>query len=161
MAIGKDEVVDVLSDFRLRSIRFSAGAINVNVEEYDRVADFVDSGAITIKPTKGVSMYDPPSDTLYLKDGDWRSNWVKACGKAASSALPLTLGSSVIRSAQYSARSGRVFSAGSRLCVVCTQILPLYLQETSRGAAICLMQSAQTQRPGWNGVHPGHMRTGF
>jgi hypothetical protein len=75
MAIGKDEVVDVLSDFRLRSIRFSAGAINVNVEEYDRVADFVDSGAITIEPTKGVSMYDPPSDTLYLKDGDWRNDF--------------------------------------------------------------------------------------
>ena len=75
MAIGKDEVVDVLSDFRLRSIRFSAGAINVNVEEYDRVADFVEFRRHQDKATKGVSMYDPPSDTLYLKDGDSRNDF--------------------------------------------------------------------------------------
>ena len=58
MAIGKDEVVDVLSDFRLRSIRFSAGAINVNVEEYDRLADSVFRRHHD-RADKGVSMYAP------------------------------------------------------------------------------------------------------
>jgi hypothetical protein len=72
MAIGKDDVVEVLSDYRIPWIRFSAGPINVNVEEYDRVANFVGSGAIKVKATKGVKMYDPPSNTLYLRDGDSR-----------------------------------------------------------------------------------------
>lgn len=70
MTIGKDEVVEVLSDFRIRSIRFSAGPINVNVEEYDRVADYVGSGAITVKTTKSVKRYVPKANTLYLLDGD-------------------------------------------------------------------------------------------
>lgn len=70
MAIGKDEVVEVLSDMRIRSIRFSAGAISVNVEEYDRVADYVGSGAIKIKPTTSVKRYVPKANTLYLLDGD-------------------------------------------------------------------------------------------
>jgi hypothetical protein len=70
MAIGKDEVVEVLSDMRIRSIRFTAGPIPVNVEEYDRVSDFVGSGAVEIKPTKSFNNYVPKINTIYLKDGD-------------------------------------------------------------------------------------------
>jgi hypothetical protein len=74
MALGKDEVVEVLSDFRIRSIRFSAGPVNVNVEEYDRVSDFVDSGAIKVKPTKSDKRYVPKANTLFLIDGDSRND---------------------------------------------------------------------------------------
>jgi hypothetical protein len=74
MAIGKEEVVEVLSDFRIRSIRFSAGPINVNFDEYGRVSDFVDSGAIKIKPTKTGNKYFPQINTLHLRDGDARND---------------------------------------------------------------------------------------
>jgi hypothetical protein len=75
MAIGKDEVVEVLWDFRIRSIRFSAGPIDVNVDEYWRVADFVKEGAIRIRLTTGTNMYLPKINELRLRDGDSRNDF--------------------------------------------------------------------------------------
>ena len=76
MAIGKDEVVEVLADLRIRSIRFSAGPIHVNVDEYNRVADFIDSGAVKVKSTKqSFNRYIPETNTLFLKDGDSRNDF--------------------------------------------------------------------------------------
>lgn len=75
MTIGKDEVLEVLADLRIRSIRFSAGPINVNVDEYNRVADFIDTGAVEVKSTKqSFNRYVPEKNTLFLKDGDSRND---------------------------------------------------------------------------------------
>jgi hypothetical protein len=71
MEIGKDEVVEVLSDYRIPWIRFSAGPINVNVEEYERVANFVGSGAIKVKTTdEAYNFYRPQTNTLFFRKGD-------------------------------------------------------------------------------------------
>jgi hypothetical protein len=76
MTIGKDEVVEVLADLRIRSIRFSAGPIHVNVDEYNRVADFIDTGAIEVKSTKqSFNHYIPERNTLFMKDGDSRNDF--------------------------------------------------------------------------------------
>lgn len=76
MTIGKDEVVEVLADLRIRSIRFSAGPIHVNVDEYNRVADFIDSGAVKVKSTKqSFNFYVPETNTIFLKDGDSRNDF--------------------------------------------------------------------------------------
>lgn len=75
MTIGKDEVLEVLVDLRILSIRFSVGPINVNVDEYNRVADFIDSGAIKIKVTKDTNHYVPEANTLFLHDGDSRGDF--------------------------------------------------------------------------------------
>lgn len=76
MTIGKDEVLEVLADLRIRSIRFSAGPIHVNFDEYNRVADFIDSGAVEVKSTKkSFNFYLPESNTLFLKDGDSRNDF--------------------------------------------------------------------------------------
>jgi hypothetical protein len=75
MAIGKDEVLEVLSDFRLRSIRFEVGAFSINVEEYNKVADFIQSEAIKVRSTKKDKRYIPARNTLFLIDGDSRFDY--------------------------------------------------------------------------------------
>jgi hypothetical protein len=75
MPIGKEEVMEVLSDFRIQSIRFHAGSVPVNVEEYDRVADFIGTEAIKIKLTKEGKHYLPQRNTLVLVDGDSRNDF--------------------------------------------------------------------------------------
>jgi hypothetical protein len=80
MSIGKDEVLEVLSDFRIHSIRFSAGPIHVNVEEYDRVGDFIESGAIDVKPTASQQRYVPQKNALFLNDGNSRTDFIVRSG---------------------------------------------------------------------------------
>jgi hypothetical protein len=75
MSIGVQDVLEVLSDFRIHGIRFSAGPIHVNVEEYDRVADFIESGAIEIKSTASQKQYVPQDNTLFLINGDSRTDF--------------------------------------------------------------------------------------
>ncbi len=72
MTIGKDDVVEVLSDFRLQSIRFSAGPIQVNVREYNRVSDYIDTGAVKVKVTKQVRRYEALKNTLFLQDKNFK-----------------------------------------------------------------------------------------
>lgn len=75
MTIGKNEVLEVLADFRIYSIRFSAGPIKINVDEYARVSDLIDSGAVKVESTKqSFNRYVPEKNTLFLKDGDSRNN---------------------------------------------------------------------------------------
>jgi hypothetical protein len=75
MPIEKADVLEVLGDMRLRNIRFSVGLINVNSTEYDRVADYIASGAITVSPRGGnFSLYFPQINTLKTRDGDPRGN---------------------------------------------------------------------------------------
>lgn len=52
MPITKKEVLEILDDARLRSIRFTAGPISINADEYGKVYDYIDSGAISVKPWK-------------------------------------------------------------------------------------------------------------
>jgi hypothetical protein len=56
---------------------FSVGPINVNAEEYDNVADYIESGAISVVPgsSKTESKYHPPSDTFYTRKTDPPLNW--------------------------------------------------------------------------------------
>ena len=74
MPISPDDVVEVLSDMRLRSIRFSAGPIQVNVDEYDQVADFIESGAISLKQAsrEDGKRYKPGWSPLYRQNA---SRW--------------------------------------------------------------------------------------
>ena len=75
MPIEKADVLEVLGDMRLRNISFSVGLINVNSIEYDKVADYIASGAITVSPMGGNSSeYLPQRNTLRTRDGDPRAN---------------------------------------------------------------------------------------
>lgn len=72
MAITKDNVLELLKDGRLKSIRFSVGQINVNPGEYDRVRDLVELEAIHIGKTSGkVALYYPQKNTLALPNKDF------------------------------------------------------------------------------------------
>src|SRR5690349_5801549 len=86
MSITKTDVLQVLDDPMLHGIRFSVGPIQVNSVEYDKVSDYIDSGAIEVVPTtKSYSMYRPQEDTLYTRDGNppldeqRRSNLLHEC----------------------------------------------------------------------------------
>ena len=91
MPITKEDVLQVLGDPRLHSIRFSVGPIQVNSVEYDKVSDYIESGAIDIVPGKGkVSKYIPQKDTLITResspplDENVRSNLLHECTHAVS-----------------------------------------------------------------------------
>src|SRR5580704_609066 len=86
MPITKEDVLQVLDDPKLHSIRFSVGPIQVNSVEYDKVSDYIESGAIDIVPGKGnVSKYIPHNDTLITRDAspplneNVRSNLLHEC----------------------------------------------------------------------------------
>ncbi len=81
MTIGKDDVLEVLADFRIHSIRFSAGPININAKEYARVSDFIASDAVKVESTRGsFNYYVSEKNTLFLKDGDSRKNLTTRTG---------------------------------------------------------------------------------
>jgi hypothetical protein len=86
MPITKEDVLRVLDDPRLHSIRFSVGPIQVNSVEYDKVSDYIESDAIGIVPGKGTtSIYYPQKDTLVTREGtaplneNVRSNLLHEC----------------------------------------------------------------------------------
>jgi hypothetical protein len=72
MPITKQDVLDVLRDPAIRSIRFSTfGGIFVNAYQYDKVADYVASGGIKVVPgDKTLAEYDNSSDTLHTQKGE-------------------------------------------------------------------------------------------
>jgi hypothetical protein len=71
MPIGKEDILRVLTDPTLHKIRFSVGVIKINSDEYDKVADYIDSGAIKIKPGNDkVAHYYPQIDTFYTRAGE-------------------------------------------------------------------------------------------
>src|SRR3984957_3146098 len=89
MPITKEDVLQVLGDPKLHSIRFSVGTIQVNSIEYDKVSDYIDAGAIDVVPGKATySKYIPQKDTLVTRNGnpplneDARSNLLHECTHA-------------------------------------------------------------------------------
>ena len=91
MPFGKDDVLQVLNDPILHKIRFSVGVIQINSDEYDRVADYIESGAITIKSgSDKVAHYYPEIDTFETKVGNppmdlnARTNMLHECTHIAS-----------------------------------------------------------------------------
>lgn len=71
MPITKADVLEVLGDLRLRNIRFVVGPIPINSSEYDKVSDYINSGAITVEPgKKSYSLYFPQINTLRTSKGD-------------------------------------------------------------------------------------------
>jgi hypothetical protein len=89
MPITKEDVLQVLRDPKLHSIRFSVGPIQVNSVEYDKVSDYIESGGIDVVPGKGnVSRYIPQKDTLITRDSspplneNVRSNLLHECTHA-------------------------------------------------------------------------------
>ena len=91
MPITKEDVLQVLDDPKLHSIRFSVGPIQVNSVEYDKVSDYIESDAIEVVPGKAkVSKYIPQRDTLITRNGNppldenVRSNLLHECTHAIS-----------------------------------------------------------------------------
>lgn len=91
MPITKEDVLQVLDDPKLHSIRFSVGPIQVNSVEYDKVSDYIESGAIDVVPGKAnYSKYIPQKDTLITRQGNppldenVRSNLLHECTHAIS-----------------------------------------------------------------------------
>ena len=91
MPITKPDVLEVLRDPRLHNIRFSVGPINVNADEYDNVADYIESEAIQVVPgDKTYSIYVPENNTLRTRSGNpplnnnARSNMLHECTHAIS-----------------------------------------------------------------------------
>ena len=91
MSITKEDVLQVLDDPKLHSIRFSVGPIQVNSVEYDKVSDYIESGAIDVVPGKEKkSKYIPQRDTLITRNGNppldenVRSNLLHECTHAIS-----------------------------------------------------------------------------
>jgi hypothetical protein len=83
-AVAKPEVLEVLSDPRLRAMRFSVGPINVNSSEYDRVSDLIESDAVSVVPwNETYSQYIPLKNRLMTHgsklDNQIRSNLVHEC----------------------------------------------------------------------------------
>lgn len=71
MPIGKKEVLDILAEPRIRSIHFSVGPINVNHTEYQRVADHIAAGAVTVVPTENAyAQYVPRRNRLETLKAD-------------------------------------------------------------------------------------------
>ena len=91
MPITKEDVLQVLDDPKLHSIRFSVGPIQVNSIEYDKVSDYIEAGAIDVVPGKATSSkYIPQRDTLITRNGNppldenVRSNLLHECTHAIS-----------------------------------------------------------------------------
>ena len=91
MPITKEDVLQVLDDPKLHSIRFSVGPIQVNSVEYDKVSDYIESDAIEVVPGKAkLSKYIPQRDTLITRignpplDENVRSNLLHECTHAIS-----------------------------------------------------------------------------
>ena len=89
MPILEADVLGVLRDPLLHSIRFSVGPINVNAEEYDDVGDYIETGAITVKPgNESASKYYAQTNTLVTRagdppmDSDARTNMLHECTHA-------------------------------------------------------------------------------
>jgi hypothetical protein len=89
MPITKEDVLQVLGDPKLHSIRFSVGPIQVNSVEYDKVSDYIEAGAIDVAPGKAsYSKYIPQKDTLVTRIGnpplneDARTNLLHECTHA-------------------------------------------------------------------------------
>jgi hypothetical protein len=87
--ITKEDVLQVLGDPKLHSIRFSVGPIQVNSVEYDKVSDYIEAGAIDVAPGKAsYSKYIPQKDTLVTRIGnpplneDARTNLLHECTHA-------------------------------------------------------------------------------
>jgi hypothetical protein len=71
MPITRKEVLEVARDPRLRNISFSVGPVNVNASEYGDVGDYIQSGAISVKPgSETKSKYFPQINTLVTKKAD-------------------------------------------------------------------------------------------
>ena len=69
MAITKTEVLEVLDDARLHSIRFSVGPIIVDQYAYEKVHDFIASGGIRVKSGKeDYSLYIPKANLFKAAD---------------------------------------------------------------------------------------------
>jgi hypothetical protein len=91
MPITKEDVLQVLEDPKLHSIRFSVGPIQVNSIEYDKVSDYIEFGAIEVVPGKAdYSKYIPQKDTLVTRNSDpplnenARTNLLHECTHAIS-----------------------------------------------------------------------------
>ena len=91
MPIEKEDILEVLSDPTLHQIRFSVGLIKINSDEYDKVADYIEAGGITIEPgTDKVANYYPETDTLQTRAGEppldlnARTNALHECTHIAS-----------------------------------------------------------------------------
>ena len=91
MPITKDDVLEVLDEPALHNIRFSVDPIQVNSVEYDKLYDYLESGAIDVVPTtENYSQYRPEENTLYTRDGNppldkqRRSNLLHECTHAIS-----------------------------------------------------------------------------
>src|SRR5208282_836436 len=118
MPITKEDVLQVLDDPKLRSIRFSVGPIQVNSVEYDKVSDYIEASAIDVVPGKAkVSKYIPQRDTLITRnsnpplDENVRSNLLHECTHAISD----------INKYDVTVR-GRIITNSSTLCY---DIIPL------------------------------------
>lgn len=71
MPITKENVLEVLGDLRLRNIRFVVGPIPINKSEYDKVSDYISSGAIAVEPgQQSYSLYFPQINTIRTRKGD-------------------------------------------------------------------------------------------
>ena len=71
MPIGKEDILQILNDPILHKIRFSVGVIQINSDEYDKVADYIEAGGVTIKPGNDkVAYYYPEIDTLETRTGE-------------------------------------------------------------------------------------------
>jgi|ERR1700722_3649159 hypothetical protein len=71
MPIGKEDILQVLNDPILHKISFSVGVIQINSDEYDEVADYIEARGVTIKPGNDkVANYYAEIDTLETKAGE-------------------------------------------------------------------------------------------
>ena len=111
MPIGKEDVLKVLNDPILHKIRFSVGVIQINSDEYDKVADYIESGGITIKPGNDkVAHYVPEIDTLETRSGDslldlnTKTNILHECTHIASDINEYTITRSEDEAAAYLAQ---------------------------------------------------------
>jgi len=89
MAIGKEDILEVLNNPLLHQIKFSVDLIKINSDEYDMVADYIESGGVTIKQgTDKVAHYYPEIDTFETRAGDLtldaRTNILHECTHIAS-----------------------------------------------------------------------------
>jgi hypothetical protein len=116
MPITKTDVLDVLEDRRIRNIRFSAGPINVNSDEYDTVSDYIESEAITVTPGKEtLSRYIPLRDTLMTRVGNppldynARTNILHECTHIISDIHKYNVGRLVDEVAAYLAQIAYLF----------------------------------------------------
>jgi hypothetical protein len=110
MTVTKTDVLDILRDPSIRHIRFFVGPINVNSDEYDKVSDYIEAGAITVTPVSGTtSKYRVQTDTLFTRTGDpsqinVRSNILHECTHIISDINKYKVGRLVDEVAAYLAQ---------------------------------------------------------